>query len=53
VRFHDACHILKGDNILCDSLLTFVLCVMNNYSCTIVVTSSICIFSDFVMWYCD
>jgi hypothetical protein len=34
VGFRDACHILDGDNIFCDLLLTFVLCVKYDYSGT-------------------
>jgi hypothetical protein len=39
MSFCDACHILEGDNVFWDSLLTFVLCVMDDYLCTTVVTN--------------
>jgi hypothetical protein len=45
VSFRDALHILEGDKVLWDSLLTFVLYDMDDYLCTVVVTSSICVSS--------
>jgi hypothetical protein len=45
VGFRDACLVLEGDNVFWDSLLMFALYVTNDYSRTIVVTSSICVSS--------
>jgi hypothetical protein len=45
VDFCEACHILEGDNVFWDSLLTIVLCIMDDYTHTIFVTSSMCISS--------
>jgi hypothetical protein len=41
--FRDACCILEGDDVFWESLLMFVLYVMNDYSGTIAVASCICI----------
>jgi hypothetical protein len=49
VGFWDACRILEDDNVSWDSLLTVFLCVMDDYTRTIGVTSSICI--SFLFYY--
>jgi hypothetical protein len=45
VGFCDAYRILKGNYVFRYSLLMFVLCVMDDYSLTIVVAPSVCISS--------
>jgi hypothetical protein len=50
VGFRDACLILQAGNILCESLVIFVLCVTDNCSRTIIFTNVYVFLPDFLMW---
>jgi hypothetical protein len=39
-RYDVGCRILEGDKVFWDSLLSFALCVMDDYWCTTVVTNT-------------